>query len=121
MQNWKHVIGSNNIIPFNEELDFNSTSIIDIVNIHESFHEEVIVIFIKNKDLNKTKNSSVTEDDYTNWFGISSYGKSIYNDPNIFMVSWWVTDSYFNGEKLKVVIFKLWMLHMVHQDHLDKQ
>ena len=61
-KNWKHVIGPNDIIPFNEELDLNSTSIIDLVNIHESFHEEVIIILIKNKDLNKTKNSSVTED-----------------------------------------------------------
>ena len=39
---------------------------IEIGNIHESSHEEKIVIFITNKDLNKTKNSSTTEDDDEN-------------------------------------------------------
>ena len=36
-----------------------------------------------------------------------SFPKSIYNDPNRFMVSWWVTYSSFNNEKFKKVILKL--------------
>ena len=27
---------------------------------------------------------------------------SVYNDSNIFMVSWWGTDSYFNNEQIKI-------------------
>ena len=43
---WKHGIGLNYIIKFNEELKFPSTSIIEIVNIDESLHENATVIFI---------------------------------------------------------------------------
>ena len=28
--------------------------------------------------------------------------KSIHNDPNIFMVSWWGTDIYFNNEQIQI-------------------
>ena len=38
----------------------------ELVNIYESSHEEEILIFITNKDLNKTENSAVTEDVYGN-------------------------------------------------------
>ena len=30
------------------------------------------------------------------------FQKSIYNYSNIFMVSWWGTDSYFNIEQIKI-------------------
>ena len=43
---WKHVIGTNDIITFNEEIEFISTSVIEKVNIDESSHENAIVIFI---------------------------------------------------------------------------
>ena len=43
---WKHVIGPNDIITFNEEIEFISTSVIEKVNIDESSHENAIVIFI---------------------------------------------------------------------------
>ena len=48
----KHGIGPNDIITFNEELWFLSISFIELVNIDESSHEEAILIFIKNEDLN---------------------------------------------------------------------
>ena len=51
----------------------------------------------------------------------SLFPRNIYNDYNRFMVSWWVTDSYFNNEKFKLVILKLLLLHIVHQDHLDQE
>ena len=35
------------------------------------------------------------------------------------MAFWWVRYSYFNNEKFKLVTFKLLMLHLVCQDHLD--
>ena len=35
---WKHEIGPNGIIPFNEELEFLSTSIIELINIDKSTH-----------------------------------------------------------------------------------
>ena len=28
--------------------------------------------------------------------------RSVYNDYNIFMVSWWKTDSYFNNEHIQI-------------------
>ena len=65
---WKHGIGPNDIITFNEELEFLLTSIIEIFNIDEYSHEEAIVIIIKNKDLKMTEENSVTEDDNGNWF-----------------------------------------------------
>ena len=43
---WKHVIGLIDIIIFNEELEFLSTSIIEIINIDESLHKNAIVILI---------------------------------------------------------------------------
>ena len=57
VQSWKHGIGPNYIISFNEELKLNSTSNIELANIHESSHEEPIVIFITNKYFNKNENS----------------------------------------------------------------
>ena len=56
----KHGIGPNYIITFHEELEFLSASIIELVNINESLHEEDIVIFITNKNLNMTGNNYVT-------------------------------------------------------------
>ena len=44
-----------------------------------------------------------------------------YNGPNRFMVSWWETDSYFNNDIFKLAIFKLLLLHMIHQDNLDQE
>ena len=63
---WKHGIGYIGIITFNEELYFLSTSTIELGNIDESPHEDSIVIFIKNKDLNMTGNNYVTDDDNGN-------------------------------------------------------
>ena len=63
---WKHGIVPNDVIKFNEELYFLSTSTIELGNIDESPHEDSIVIFIKNKDLNMTGNNYVTDDDNGN-------------------------------------------------------
>ena len=52
---WKHGIGHNDIISFNEELKVISTSTIELVDIDESSHEESIIISITNKGLNMTK------------------------------------------------------------------
>ena len=52
---WKHGIGPNDIILFNEELEILSTSMIELVNIDESSHKEEILIFITSKGLNMTK------------------------------------------------------------------
>ena len=60
---WKHGISPNDIITFNKVLEFISTSIIKLVNIDESSHEEAVVILITNKYLNKTKKSCNTEYD----------------------------------------------------------
>ena len=60
---WKHGIGPNDIITFNQELEFLSTSIIELVNIYYCSHEETIVVFITNKDLNITEYNYVTEYD----------------------------------------------------------
>ena len=32
----------------------------------------------------------------------SHFQKNIFNDPNIFMVSWWGTYSYFNNEQINI-------------------
>ena len=40
-------MGSNHIIKFNEELEFLSTSIIELFNSDEFSHKDEIVIFIK--------------------------------------------------------------------------
>ena len=45
------------------------------------------------------ENNHVTEYDDGNWFELSYSEESIYNDPNIFMVYWWVTYPYFNDEE----------------------
>ena len=83
-------------------MEFLSTSIIELLNIDGSSHEESIVIFIINKDLNMTETNYVTEDDDGNCFELSYSEKRIYNDPNIFMVYWWVTNWYFNDKKIKI-------------------
>ena len=62
VKQWKHVIGPNDIITFNEELESLSTSIIGLVNIDESQHETASVIFKTNKDFKKEENNYVTED-----------------------------------------------------------
>ena len=46
-----------------------------------------------------TEKNYITEDDDGKFFGLS-YSKSIYNDTNIFMVSWWGKYSYFNNEQI---------------------
>ena len=43
---WKHEIGHVNIIIFNEELEFLSASIIELINIDESSYGNSIVVFI---------------------------------------------------------------------------
>ena len=43
----------------------------ELVHIHESSHKEAIQIFVTNKELNKTKNSSFTEDEYGKCFELS--------------------------------------------------
>ena len=74
------------------------TSIIELINIDESSHENAIVVFITKKDFKNTNYNHVTEDDTENSFEWSYYENSIYNDYNKFMVSWWGIDSYFNIE-----------------------
>ena len=64
----KHGIGPYDIITFNEELNFFSTSIIELVNIDECSHKNEILIFITKNNLNKTKDDYVT----------------LYDDGNIF-------------------------------------
>ena len=46
---WKHGIGPIHIITCNYELEFLSTSIIELINIDESLHENSIVIFMTKK------------------------------------------------------------------------
>ena len=48
------------------------------------------------------ENNYVTEDDDVNRFEWSYSERSIYNYPNRFIVYWWVTDSYFNNEKIQI-------------------
>ena len=38
----------------------------------------------------------------------------IYNNINIFMVSWWLTDSYLKNEKIKIGDIEIRLLNMVH-------
>ena len=52
-------------------MEFISTSIIELVNIDESSHEEDVVIFITYKDLNMTENNYVTEDGNGKCFRLS--------------------------------------------------
>ena len=40
VQKWKHGIGPNDVLSLNEQLELNSSSIIELVNIHESSHKE---------------------------------------------------------------------------------
>ena len=47
---------------------------------------------------NSKKNNYVTEDDYGNSFESPIYEIYIYNNSDIFMVSWGGTDSYLNDE-----------------------
>ena len=49
-----------------------------------------------------TENNYVTEDEDSNCFELYYSEKYIYNDPNIFIVSWWGTDSYFNNEQIQI-------------------
>ena len=98
---WKHIIGPNYINTFNEGLEF-STLIIELVNIDESSHEEAIVIFITNEYFNMIEKQYVTYNEDINCFELSYSEKYVYNDPNIFMVSWWVIDSYFNNEQIQI-------------------
>ena len=104
---WKHGIVPIDIIIFSEELEFLSTSVIETINIDESSHENTIVIFIIKKELKNTYYNHVTEDDNGNSFELFYYENSIYNYSNIFMVSWWVIDSYLNIENFKFVILKI--------------
>ena len=68
---WNHVIGPNNIITLNEWLENIPTSIIELADIDESSHEEVIVIFIIIKEFLKIKNICLTEADNGNCFEFS--------------------------------------------------
>ena len=63
---WKHGICSIGIITFNEELEFISTSIIELINIYESSRGNSIVIFITKKVSKKKDNTHVTEDEDEN-------------------------------------------------------
>ena len=58
----KHGIGPIAIIAFNEELEFISTSIIELINIDESSHENAIVIFITKKEIKNNDYNHVTKD-----------------------------------------------------------
>ena len=87
-------------------MEFFSTSIIELIQIDESWHENEIVIFIAKKN-EKTKYNHVTEDDDRNSFEFSYSENSLYNDSNKFMGSLWVMDSYFNIEQIKVSDFDI--------------
>ena len=71
-------------------------SIIELVNIHESSHEESIVIFMTNKDLNTIKNISVAEDEDGNCVELS-YQEKVYK--MILIDSW-----YLGGEDIYISI-----------------
>ena len=55
---WKYMVGPNDKMTFNEELENISTSIIKLANIDESSHKEAIVIFITKKDFKNQKKLS---------------------------------------------------------------
>ena len=65
------------------------SNLITLINIYEITNEILI-------------EAGVIEDDDGKSFGFSYSGKSIHNDINRFMVSWWVTDSYFNIEQIQM-------------------
>ena len=64
---------------------------------NESYHENATVTFITKKWLKKKEKKYFTEDDGGKSFEFFLFQKSIYNDYNILLVSWWGTDSYFNN------------------------
>ena len=72
---WKHIIVPNDIFTFNEELEILSMSVIELVYIDESSHEESIVIFITKTEFKK-KNGFITEDEDGNFFEFSYSEKS---------------------------------------------
>ena len=74
----------------------------ELLNIDESLPENAIIIFITKNNLKKTEYNYAKEDDYGNSFELSNSKKSIYNDSNIFMVSWWGTDQYSNHEHIQM-------------------
>ena len=51
---WKNRMGPIDIITFNDESEFLSTSIIELIKIDESSHENTIVIFITKTELKIT-------------------------------------------------------------------
>ena len=62
---WKHRIGPIDIFTFNEELEFISTSIIELINIDESSHENTIIILPTKKN-KKANCNHVRKDDNVN-------------------------------------------------------
>ena len=60
------------------------------------------MIFITKKRYKNSNYNHVTEDDDGNSFELSYSEKSIYNDSNKFMVSWWGIYSYFNIEQIQI-------------------
>ena len=102
----KHKICPDYIIIFNKELYLLSTLIIELVNIDGYSHEEDVLILITNKDLNM-KNIYIIESNNGNFFEWLYSVKSIYNDPIRFMISWWVTYSYFNNDRVQIVHTKI--------------
>ena len=52
--------------------------------------------------MNTKENNCVTEDDDDYCFELSYSEIYIYNNTNIFMVSWWETDSYLNNEHIQI-------------------
>ena len=70
----------------------------ELLNIDEYLPENAIIIFITKNNLKKTEYNSAKEDDYGNSFESPIYEIYIYNNSDIFMVSWGGTDSYLNDE-----------------------
>ena len=52
--------------------------------------------------MERNKEDNVIEDEKGNTFRFLCTENSIYDDPSIFMVSWWGIDSYLNSKKIQM-------------------
>ena len=68
---WKHRIGPIDIFTFNEEIEFISNSIIELIHIDESSHENTIII-LPTKRNKKPNCNHVRKDDNVHRFELSN-------------------------------------------------
>ena len=116
----KHAISTNDILTFNKTLENLSADIVEWTNIYESSYEDSIVNSFTWKIWLKI--TSVIEDNEGKTFDFSYTENGIYDDHIILMLSCWGRYSYFNNEILKLLTFlTLWMIRLIHQDHLDQK